>query len=136
MPAPEIPENEEERLRAVEMYEAISAPAHSSFKKITELIRDTMGAFDTGISIVKKDTVRYYSCILEKDPSVPRELAFSSFAILQEEPLVVWDLSKDERFVDNPFVESAIKKNGFTMADGVSRPYQYLALPRCRYRWW
>ncbi len=119
--------DEAARLDSVRAYEEIGAPDQATFKTIALLIRDLIGAFDVGISMVRETEVRYYSCLLEKDPSVPREIAFSNHVVLQDEPLVVEDLALDERFKDNPFVRSSTHSTGFTMADGVSRPYRFYA---------
>src|SRR5687767_563406 len=44
---------------------------------------------------------------------VPRQDSFCAQAILQEEPLVVRDLSKDERFAKNPFVKGEPKVRSY-----------------------
>jgi signal transduction histidine kinase len=119
--------DESTRLDAVRAYEEIGAPDQPAFKEMARLIRELIGAFDVGISMVRETEVRYYSCLLEKDPSVPRDIAFSSYAILQNEPLIIEDLSLDDRFKDNPFVKSSTHATGFTMADGVARPYRFYA---------
>ncbi|NBV86092.1 MAG: hypothetical protein EBS01_07485 [Verrucomicrobia bacterium] len=122
-----LPRNETARLDSVRAYEEIGAPNQPTFKTISLLIRDIIGAFDVGISMVHENEVRCYSCLVEKDPSVPREIAFSSHVVLQDDPLVVEDLALDERFKDNPFVKSATHRTGYTLADGVARPYRFFA---------
>jgi len=118
---------EKARLEAVRLYEEVGAPDQQAFKEMALLIRELIGAFDIGISMVREKEIRCYSCVLEKSPSVPKDLGFSSHAVHQDEPLVVEDLSLDERFQNNPFVRSSTHETGFTMGDGLSRPYRFYA---------
>ncbi len=119
--------SEAERLARVEDYENINALRDPIFNDIAQTIRRQLGAFDAGISVVREKQVRHYFQLLTKTSEVPKQWSFSAHAIHQDKPFVINDLASDERFKDNPFVKSGLSDTGFTMEDGLKRPYRFYA---------
>jgi signal transduction histidine kinase len=118
-------EIEEKRLKAVSLYEGIGAPNKDSFKEMAHLVKDLIGAYDVGISIVREKDIHCYSCYREKHPIVPREISFSSEVVNEGVPLIIEDLSLDKRFNTNPFVLSAKNGNKYTLIDNHCRDYLF-----------
>ena len=105
MKAP-LPENEEERLKALHEIEIMDTEADEAFDDLTRLagyICETPIALITFI-----DSERQWF----KSPSdfpvseTPRDISFCAHAILQSEPFIIPDALDDERFKNNPFVTS------------------------------
>ncbi|MDH7445573.1 sensor histidine kinase [Aquimarina sp. 2201CG14-23] len=105
MIAPQFPDNEIERQRAVEKYGLLDTLPEESFDNITKLISYIC---DTPISLIT---------LLDKDRNFlkshhgvpfnesPREISFCGHAInCEDEIMIVEDSRKDERFHDNPLV--------------------------------
>ena len=105
MKAP-LPENEEERLKALHEIEIMDTEADEAFDDLTRLagyICETPIALITFI-----DSERQWF----KSPSdfpvseTPRDISFCAHAILQSDPFIIPDALDDERFKNNPFVTS------------------------------
>src|SRR5687768_9277963 len=100
-----LPENEQERLEALQAYELLYTAAEEAFDNITEIMAQVFGAPMSFISLIDKDTVFYKS---QAGPfgrnTVRRQDSFCSLTILDSKPFVVEDAAAEERFAGNPFV--------------------------------
>ena len=106
MPPAPLPSNEEERLKALLRYDILDTKDEEVFDRITELARE---AFDTPvalISLLDRDRQWFKSKVGLNICETPREQAFCSYAVLENEPLIVPNALEDERFADNPLVTS------------------------------
>lgn len=103
MPAP-VADDEAQRLEALHALRALETSLDPHFRQLVELTRKT---FETPISLVSlTDADRQWLKASIGLPATenPREIAFCADAILSDEPLIVEDATRDERFSDNPLV--------------------------------
>lgn len=102
-PAP-IPDNETERLRAVQALGLLDTPPEERFDALT---REALAAFHVPIStitLVDKDREWFKSCQGLDAKEGPRAISFCGHAMLASDVFIVEDTLKDERFKDNPMV--------------------------------
>lgn len=105
MKHPDIPKNEENRLEELAAYQILDEMGKNDYDFLTELAAEVC---DTEISLISVIT-RNKQVILSHEGieirEIPREFSFCAHAITTpDQPLVIEDASKDERFFDNPFV--------------------------------
>lgn len=97
--------NEKERIKAVKSYGILDTPPEAEYDAITKLASQICG---TPVSLITllDDTRQWFKSAQGTDvKGSPREYAFCSYAILNpQEPMIVPDLRKDDRFKANPFV--------------------------------
>jgi K+-sensing histidine kinase KdpD len=102
---PETPQNEEERLKAVESYGLLDTNEQEDFDQITEIaagITDRPIALMTLIDTNRNWFMAHFGTNLREDP---RDRSFCGHAINNpSEPLIIEDASEDVRFEDNPLV--------------------------------
>jgi len=86
-----IPANDKDRLRKLYRYDILDTPQEDAFDKIARLAMSIFDVPKVDISFVDKERVFFKSIIgeVKTQRSVPREDSLSSWAILQEEPLVL-----------------------------------------------
>jgi PAS domain S-box-containing protein len=102
-----VPPNEVERLAALTSLEVLDTPPEAHFDAVVSLARRTFCAPIVLISLVDADRQWFKSgCGIEVD-GTPRDVAFCAYTILSDEPLVVEDATRDERFAANPVVTGA-----------------------------
>lgn len=106
---PGIPDNEEERTRAIEELGIVYSPAEARFDRITRLACRHFEVHTALVTIVYKEVQWFKSLQSLNACSTNREISFCGHAILNEEALVVENALLDPRFKDNPLVLNAPK---------------------------
>ncbi len=105
MPGASLPKNELKRLSSLKSYEILDTLREKEYDDIVKLASFISGAPISVISLVDQDRQWFKSKTGLDVDETPRELAFCAHAILKpEEPLIVPDATKDERFSDNALV--------------------------------
>ena len=103
---PPIPANEIERLAALRRYKILDTPPEAAFDRITALAARLFNLPIALVSLVDESRAWFKSSIGFETREVPRDATLCSFALLMDEPLIVPDTRKDDRFACNPFVQS------------------------------
>jgi class 3 adenylate cyclase len=101
-----VPNNEQDRLAAVETYQVTDTPPEISYDDIAELAAEICQC-PVGMINIIGDTHEWLKAKYGLPPNlayVPRGTACST-AICQSDLLTVGDLSKDDRFADHPAVK-------------------------------
>ncbi|MBU2997904.1 GAF domain-containing sensor histidine kinase [Cellulophaga baltica] len=105
MIAPETPDNEEERLDALESFSILDTLPEADYDDITALAAEICGTPISTISLVDKDRQWFKSKQGVDVSETSRDISFCGHAINDpENTMVVGDATKDDRFHDNPFV--------------------------------
>lgn len=104
--APPLPPDELERLAALHALELLDTPSEERFDRITRLAARFFGVPIALISLVDRDRQWFKSRNGLQVQQTSREVSFCGHAILQSEALVVSDAWTDDRFADNPLVQS------------------------------
>ena len=104
MPAAPIPEDEEDRLKALERYAILDTAAEDQFDRITRLAAGMVGAPIALVSLVDEARQWFKARVGLDVDQTHRDLAFCSHAILQDDLFIIPDASRDPRFKDNPLV--------------------------------
>ena len=107
MIAPEIPENEEQRLAALDAMGALFTPGEERFDRITRIAARVLGTPIALVSLVARDIQWFKSEYGLGATETTREISFCGHAIHSDNPLVVSDATQDPRFFDNPLVTGA-----------------------------
>lgn len=101
-----LPGNEAERLVALQRYNILDTPPEAAFDRITKLAARLFKMPIALISLVDESRAWFKSCVGFGADEVPRDATLCSFAVLTDQPLIVPDTRRDDRFVCNPFVQA------------------------------
>jgi len=101
---PDIPENEEARLKTLRSLNILDTLPEERFDRLTRMAKRLFGVPIALVSLVDKDRQWFKSAEGLDASETPRDISFCGHAILGSEVFIIPDASKDERFADNPLV--------------------------------
>jgi GAF domain-containing protein len=104
MPSAPLPPNEPDRLQALYDCEVLDTAPEREFDDLTRLACRLTGAPVAVISLVDTHRQWFKSTCNFHAKETPRSTSFCSYAILQQEPLIIMDATRDSRVSDNPLV--------------------------------
>ncbi len=107
MKQPETPENESDRLVALDRYKILDTLPESVYDDLVQLAADICGMPIAMISLIDKDRQWFKSRVGLDKTETPRNISFCGHTIITNEMLYVPDASQDLRFADNPLVVQA-----------------------------
>jgi|APLak6261668527_1056067.scaffolds.fasta_scaffold00521_2 signal transduction histidine kinase len=99
-----IPDDEQERLAALQELHILDTPAEERFDRITRTARDLFGVQIALISLVDARRQWFKSRTGLAAAETPRSVSFCGHAILDSNPMVVENAADDPRFAGNPLV--------------------------------
>jgi len=104
MKKPDIPLNEEHRLKTLRSLNILDTASEERFDRLTRMAKRLFNVPIATISLVDEDRQWFKSCIGLTVKETPRDISFCGHAILDDEVFIISDTLQDERFVDNPLV--------------------------------
>ena len=103
IPAPR-PFNDIPRLKELHDLDLIENGREQRFDRYTQLASDLLGQPVALITLIDDDFQWFKSCYGVDMEGTPRDISFCSFAMLEEQTLVIEDMTKDSRLMHNPLV--------------------------------
>ena len=103
-PAVQLPEHEDERLRALRSYQILDTLPEDVYDDLVFLASVICQTPIALVSFVDENRQFLKANVGLPVKETPRDVAFCAHAILGTEPLVVEDAASDPRFADNPLV--------------------------------
>lgn len=104
MIAPPVPDNEAERLAAMDQAMCAFVPREERFDRITRTVRRLLDVPIALISVVERDAQWFRSAQGLAELETPRNISFCGHAVASGNVLAVPDATNDPRFWDNPLV--------------------------------
>jgi diguanylate cyclase (GGDEF)-like protein len=104
MQIPDIPVDEARRLTALHATRLLGSAPEEAFDRITRMAARLLDAPTALVSLVDKDVQWFKSRCGFEATETARDISFCGHAILEREPMVISDATKDPRFRDNPLV--------------------------------
>ncbi len=98
--------NENERLKELEYYNILDSEVENDYNKLVELASVICDTPISLVSLVDNHRQWFKASVGLSVRETPKDIAFCSHALLQDELFLINDASKDERFYDNPLVTS------------------------------
>lgn len=100
------PDNEDERLKALEEYDIDELPIEESFQRITDLIATHFDIAVAFVGLLEKNQENFLACTGADWDSLTREDTMCTHSMLQEDVMVVEDIANDNRFNKNEQLEN------------------------------
>ena len=104
MKPPEIPENDDQRLDTLHSLNILDTPAEERFDRLTRLAKRLFDVPISLITLVDRERQWFKSNQGLDITETSRDISFCGHTILGDVPFIINDTTKDDRFVDNPFV--------------------------------
>ena len=105
MKIPAIPENDQQRIRALESYQVLDTLSEADFDNITFIASQICKTPISLISLIDQDRQWFKAKTGLSVSETPRDLAYCAHAINQPDSILeVEDARTDERFIDNPLL--------------------------------
>ena len=104
MQEPPRPANEPDRLQALRQLLILDTPPEERFDRLTAFAAQEFDVPTALLSLIDDDRQWFKSRVGVDSCETPRSISFCGHAILQDDIMVVPDVSQDERFIDNPLV--------------------------------
>lgn len=103
MSAP-LPDNEEERLEALQQLDLTDTPAEDRFDRVTRTAQRVFGVPFAMITLMESERQWFKSAAGHLINETPRTQSFCQYTLAQDAPLIVQDASSDSRYFDLPVV--------------------------------
>ena len=107
MKKPDIPADEQERLRALQSLGILETESEERFDRLTRMARRMFGVPIALVSLVDAERQWFKSRVGLDAGETPRDISFCGHTILGDEIFVIEDARADVRFADNPLVTGA-----------------------------
>ncbi|WP_299390845.1 GAF domain-containing sensor histidine kinase [uncultured Gelidibacter sp.] len=105
---PKLPANELQRLEVLKEYRLLDTIPEGDYDNITKLISTICEVPISLITILDRDRNFFKAHYGVPFQESPRDISFCGHAILTEDPIfIIKDARMDERFIDNPLVNTA-----------------------------
>ena len=104
MKLPDLPENESNRIKALQSLAILDTPPDERFSRLTRLAKRLFDVPIAMVSLVDQDRLWFKAAEGMPTNTTPRQTSFCGHAILADDAFVVRDTLRDERFFDNPSV--------------------------------
>lgn len=104
MRKPDLPPDEAQRQKSLESLNLLDTAIEERFERVTRLASRLIGTPIAAISLIDGDRQWFKSVQGLNTSETSRDVSFCGHAILDSQPLVVEDATKDDRFHDNPLV--------------------------------
>ncbi|MEX1214412.1 PAS domain S-box protein [Saccharospirillum sp.] len=104
MQAPAFPDNERQRLIALNSLDILDTPTEATFERVTRIARQALGVQTVLISLIDANRQWFKSRQGLDATETPRTVSFCGHAILGEGLFEIPDALADPRFADNPLV--------------------------------
>ncbi|MGD0421095.1 MAG: EAL domain-containing protein [Xanthobacteraceae bacterium] len=117
-----IPPNEEERLQEILGYDFPDGSAEASLNQTCLLAQSLFGVPIALVTLVGRDDQKFLAkCGVDADGTARKD-AFCTYAILDDEVLIVADATRDARFSENPLVTGEMHIRFYAGAPLIVRP--------------
>ncbi|MBC8211959.1 MAG: PAS domain S-box protein [Gammaproteobacteria bacterium] len=107
MEIPCIPENETERLAALQHLELLDTLPENRFDRLTRIVKQHFQVSIALVSLVDRDRQWFKSRQGLDATETPRDISFCGHAILSDDIFYIRNTLEDVRFADNPLVTGA-----------------------------
>lgn len=104
IPQQPFPENEQQRLQALQNYEILNSLSEAEFDRLTELASVICDTPISLVSLIDENRQWFKSKVGLEISETPRGIAFCQHTIMQDELFEVQDATADDRFKDNVLV--------------------------------
>src|SRR5210317_989846 len=105
MKRPEIPEDEEIRLKSLKSLNILDTPAEDRFDRIIRMTRRIFDVPAAFISFIDSDRQWFKASAGIDFAEISRDQSICAHAILDDEPFIIADAATDHRFTDGPLVQ-------------------------------